>query len=80
MYHYIQGLFRLARLWLKKVLLKLKDNGTYVDIFPQTTADNVIISESDGTTVKDKLDDTSTALDIKMNKENPIKFIGQLVR
>lgn len=56
----------------KKVLLKLKDNGTYVDIFPQTTADNVIISESDGTTVKDKLDDATTALDTKMNKENPM--------
>ena len=70
----------------KKVLLKLKDNGTYVNIFPKTTADNVIISESDETTVKDKLEglsenlseslntitsNTSTALDTKMNKENP---------
>lgn len=70
----------------KKVLLKLKDNGTYVNIFPKTTADNVIISESDETTVKDKLEglsenlseslntitsNTSTALDAKMNKENP---------
>lgn len=71
----------------KKVLLKLKENGTYVNIFPQTTADNVLLSETNNTTVSTQLENLeknitntsesfTTALDNslknKMDKENPI--------
>ena len=66
---YIWGKFLSTGDSFKKVLLKLKDNGVYVNIFPQTTADNVLISESDdGTTVKDNLNNLNVE---KMDKENP---------
>ena len=61
---YIWGKILSTGASFKKVLLKLKDNGTYVNVFPQTTADNVLISEDDTETVKDKLE-------TKMDKENP---------
>lgn len=60
----------------KKVLFKLKDNGEYVDIYPKTTADNVLIDEGETETVKDKLGDLDTNIkdlsDNKLNRVNPI--------
>lgn len=66
----------------KKVLLKLKENGAYVNIFPQTTADNVLMSEDETETVKDKLEELSEnlndanetlneTLNKKMDKDEP---------
>lgn len=56
----------------KKVIFKLKDNGKYVDIYPQTTADNVLISEEGTETIKDKLDALNTNVEAKMDKTNPM--------
>lgn len=43
--------------YFKKVLFKLKENGTYVDIYPQTTADNVLITEGDTKTLKNSIEE-----------------------
>lgn len=55
----------------KKVLFKLKENDTYIDIYPQTTSDNVLLSEEGTETVKDNLDTLNTNIDTKMDKSNP---------
>lgn len=55
----------------KKVLLKLKENGAYINIFPQTTADNVLMDETNEETVKDKFDTLNNELNTKMDKEEP---------
>lgn len=55
----------------KKVLFKLKENDSYIDIYPQTTSDNVLLSEEGTETVKDNLDTLNTNIDTKMDKSNP---------
>lgn len=52
---YLWGKVLQAGDYFKKVILKLKENGKYVDIYPQTTADNVLITEGETETVKDAL-------------------------
>lgn len=74
---YIWGKILTAGDYFKKVVFKLKDNGKYVNIYPQTTSDNVLMSESEGETetVKDILtklsEDLENTIDIKMDKDNP---------
>ena len=55
----------------KKVLLKLKENNRYIDIYPRTTADNVLISENSSETVKNKISELDLNVEDKMNKNNP---------
>lgn len=75
---YLWGKVLQAGDYFKKVILKLKENGSYVDIFPRTTADNVLMSEDKTETVKDKLEelsenlnDANEASNKKMNKDEP---------
>lgn len=75
---YLWGKVLQAGDYFKKVILKLKENGNYVDIFPRTTADNVLMSEDKTETVKDKLEelsenlnDANEASNKKMNKDEP---------
>ena len=73
---YLWGKVLQAGDYFKKVILKLKENGNYVDIFPRTTADNVLMSETEEETVKDRLENLGNSLndviDNKMDKENPV--------
>lgn len=75
---YLWGKVLQAGDYFKKVILKLKENGNYVDIFPRTTADNVLMSEDKTETVKDKLEelsensnDANETLNKKMDKDEP---------
>lgn len=68
---YIWGKILEAGNDFKKVIFKLKENNRYVDIYPQTTSDNVLISEDNTETVKDNLDTLNTNIETKMNKSNP---------
>ena len=75
---YLWGKVLQAGDYFKKVILKLKENGRYVDIFPRTTADNVLMSEDKTETVKDKLEelsenlnDENETLNTKMDKDEP---------
>lgn len=73
---YIWGKILSVGDYFKKVVFKLKDNGKYVDIYPQTTSDNVLITEGETETIKDKLetldDDVEDLSDNKMDKNNPM--------
>lgn len=68
---YIWGKILEAGDSFKKVIFKLKDNNKYVDIYPQTTSDNVLISTDHTETVKDNLDTLNTNIETKMAKSNP---------
>lgn len=46
----------------KKVIFKLKENDSYVNIYPRTIASNVIMAEDDETTVTQKLDSLGEVL------------------
>ena len=68
---YIWGKILEAGNDFKKVIFKLKENNRYMDIYPLTTSDNVLISEDDTETVKDNLDTLNTHIKTKMDKSNP---------